>query len=103
MFEIPLRQKVRHTSLKYATLTSLISQRGEIIDELSGLEELFEDPDKTIKITMREISSINDKKKKAEDGLSNAKVEMNKSKSNISKQEGMINGQSLILVSLKTI
>ena len=90
VFEIPLRQKVRHTALKYATLTSLIAQRGEINDELSGLEKLFGDPEETIKITMREISTINDEKGKFEEKLQKAEVEIKKSKANISKQEGAI-------------
>ena len=90
VFEIPLRQKVRHAALKYATLTSLIAQRGEINDELSGLEKLFGNPEKTIKITMREISTINEEKERFQGRLQKAEVEMKKSKANIPKQEGAI-------------
>ena len=90
VFEIPLRQKVRHAELKYATLTSLIAQRGEINDELSGSEKLFGNPEETIKITMRKISSINDEKGKIEEKLQKAEAEIKKSKANISKQEGAI-------------
>ena len=88
VFTIPLRQKVRHTALKYATLTSLIAQRGEIDDELSGSGKLFEYPEETIKITMREISTINEEKERVQEGLQKAEVEIKKSKANISKQEG---------------
>jgi lipopolysaccharide export LptBFGC system permease protein LptF len=90
VFEIPLRQRVRHKALKYATLTSLIAQRGEIDDELSGSGELFRDPEKTIKITMREISAIDEEKKVVQGKLQRAKVEIKKSKARIPKQEGAI-------------
>ena len=90
VFEIPLGQKVRHSALKYATLTNLIAQRGEINNELSGSERLFEDPEKTIKITTGEISSINDEIKKVEERLKKTEEEIMKSRTNILKQEGMI-------------
>lgn len=90
VFEIPLGQTVRHSALKYATLTNLIAQRGEINNELSGSERLFEDPEKTIKITMGEISSVSDEIKKVEERLKKAEEEIMKSRTNISKQEGMI-------------
>ncbi|MGR3175095.1 MAG: LptF/LptG family permease [Candidatus Scalindua sp.] len=90
VFEIPLRQKVRHAALKYATLTSLIAQRGEINDELSGSGKLVKDPEETIKITMREISTINEEKKRVQERLQKAEVGIKKSKANIPKQEGAI-------------
>ena len=90
VFEIPLRQRVRHKALKYATLTSLITQRGEIDDELSGSGELLKDPEKTVKITWREIAAIDGKKKVVQGKLQRAGVEIKKSKARIPKQEGAI-------------
>ncbi|MFQ5788789.1 MAG: LptF/LptG family permease, partial [Thermodesulfobacteriota bacterium] len=90
VFEIPLRQKVRHTALKYATLTSLIAKRGEINDELSGSGKLSENPEETIKITTREVLTINKEKERDQQRLQKAEVEIKKSKVNISKQEGAI-------------
>ena len=89
-FDIPLRQRVRNTALKYATLTNLIVRREEIDNELKISKTLFEDPEKTIKITMREIPSINEKKKEVEKKLGKAQLEIKNSKANISKQEGII-------------
>lgn len=90
VFEIPLRQRVRHKALKYATLSSLIAQRGEIDDELSGTGKLFKDPEKTIKSTTREISAIDEENKGVQEKLQKAKMEIKKSKSRIPKQEGAI-------------
>ena len=90
VFEIPLRQRVRHKALKYATLTSLISQRGEIDDELSGSGELFKDPVETEKITWKEVVAIDEKKKVVQGKLQRAEVEIKKSKARIPKQEGAI-------------
>jgi len=90
VFEIPLRQRVRHKALKYATLTSLISQRGEIDDELSGSGELFKDPEETEKITWKEIAAIDEKKKVVQGKMQRAEVEIKKSKARIPKQEGAI-------------
>jgi septal ring factor EnvC (AmiA/AmiB activator) len=90
VFEIPLRQRVRHKALKYATLTSLISQRGEIDDELSGSGELFKDPEETEKITWKEVAAIDEKMKVVQGKLQRAEVEIKKSKARIPKQEGAI-------------
>jgi lipopolysaccharide export LptBFGC system permease protein LptF len=79
-FDIPLRQKVRNTALKYATLTNLIVRRGEVDNELKISKTLFEDPEKTIKITMREIPSINEKKKEVEKKLGDARIRDKKRK-----------------------
>ncbi|KKM23208.1 hypothetical protein LCGC14_1617550, partial [marine sediment metagenome] len=89
-FDIPLRQKVRNTALKYATLTNLIVRREEIDNELKISKTFFEDPEKTIEITMREIPSVNEKKKEVEKKLGKAQLEIKNSKANISKQEGRI-------------
>ncbi len=90
VFEIPLRQKLRHKALKYATLTSLIAQRGEIEGKLSGSGKLFKDPEKTVKATWREVSAIDVEKKGVESKLRKAEVELKKSKAKIPKQEGAI-------------
>jgi lipopolysaccharide export LptBFGC system permease protein LptF len=90
IFQIPLKRRVRHTSLKYTTLTSLVAQRKEINNELSGLEELFKDPEKTIKVAEKEISSVNEKKSKVLQIQNKADTGIKNSKSNISKQEGTI-------------
>ncbi|MDP7466556.1 MAG: LptF/LptG family permease [Candidatus Pacebacteria bacterium] len=89
VFEIPLRQRVRHKALKYATLTSLITQRGEIDDELSGSGKLLKDPEKTIKVTWREVAARDEKMKVVQGKLQRAEVEMKKSKARIPKQEGV--------------
>jgi lipopolysaccharide export system permease protein len=89
-FDIPLRQRVSNTALKYATLTNLIVRREEVGNELKISEELFEDPEKTIKIAMREIPTVNEEKKEVEKKLEKAQLEMRNSKANISKQEGII-------------
>jgi lipopolysaccharide export LptBFGC system permease protein LptF len=90
VFKIPLRQKVRHSRLKYTTLTNLIKQRGEIDNELSRLDSLFKDPGKTIKRARRGISSIDDRKSVVEAKLQKAAKEIKNSGSRISKQEGAI-------------
>ena len=90
VFEIPLRQRLRHKALKYATLTSLIAQRGEINDKLSGSEKLFKDPEKTIKVTWREVSAMDEEIKGTQSKLSKAETEIKKSKAKIPKQEGAI-------------
>lgn len=89
-FDIPLRQRVRNTSLKYTTLTNLVVRRGKIASELKGSKELFEDPEEIIKVTMREISSVNEKKKETEGKLEKVQLEIKNSKTNILKQEGII-------------
>jgi len=89
-FDIPLRQRVRNTSLKYTTLTNLVVQRGEVSNELKTSKEFFEDPGKTIKIAMGKIPPVNEKKKEVERELEKAQLEMRNSKANISKQEGII-------------
>ncbi len=90
VFQIPLKRRVRHTSLKYTTLTNLIAQREEIKGELRDSGELFRDPEETIKIAMKEISSVNDRKNKVMIRQNKAEMEIKNSKSNISKQEGAI-------------
>ncbi|MFQ5687798.1 MAG: LptF/LptG family permease [Candidatus Scalindua sp.] len=90
VFEIPLRQSVRHKSLKYTTLTSLIAQRGKIEDELSGSVKQFKGPEETIKITMRGISAIDEERKGVQRQLRKAEMGIKKSKAKISKQEEMI-------------
>ncbi len=89
-FDIPLRQKVRNTALKYTTLTNLVVRRGKVASELKVSKELFEDPEEIIKVTMREISSVNEKKKETEGKLEKVQLEIKSSKANISKQEGII-------------
>ncbi len=90
IFSIPLKRRIRHSQLKFTTLTSLIVQRKEIIDDLSGSEELFRDPEETIKIAKKEVSSVNDKKNKVLTRQNKAEMEIKNSKSNISKQKGTI-------------
>ena len=90
VFTIPLRQKVRHSRLKYATLTSLLEQKGEISNELSSLDKLFKNPEKTIKRARRGISSIDDKKSVVNVKLQKAEKEIKDSGTNISRQEGAI-------------
>lgn len=90
VFEIPLKRKIRHTELKYTTLTRLIAQREEIKDVLSGSEELFGDPEEVIQVSKKEISSVNDEKNKVLARQNNVEMEIKGSKSNISKQKGAI-------------
>ena len=90
VFTIPLKQKVRHSRLKYATLTSLLEQKGEISNELSSLDRLFKNPEKTIKRARRGISSIDDKKSVVNVKLQKAEKEIKDSGTNISRQEGAI-------------
>jgi len=90
VFNIPLRKKIKHSALKYTTLTSLVKQRKEINNVLSSLDRLPKDPEKTIKHANRGISSVNDKKSVVEAKLQKAKKEIKKSGSKISKQEGAI-------------
>ncbi|HJO48273.1 MAG TPA: LptF/LptG family permease, partial [Candidatus Scalindua sp.] len=90
VFEIPLRQKLRHKALKYATLTSLIAQRGEIEDKLSGSEEQFKDPERTVKTTWREVSAMDAEISANTTKVRKAEVELKKSKAKIPKQEGAI-------------
>ena len=90
VFEIPLRQRVRHKALKYATLTSLIAQRGEIEDKLSGSEEQFKDPERTVKTTWREVSAMDAEISANTTKVRKAEVELKKSKAKIPKQEGAI-------------
>ena len=90
VFAIPLKKKVRHSRLKYATLISLLEQKGEINKELSSLDRLFKNPEKAIKRSRRGISSIDDKKSVVEVKLQKAEKEIKGSGSNISRQEGAI-------------
>ena len=90
VFQIPLKRKVRHTALKYTTLTNLIAQREEIKGELSGSEELFRDPEETIKIAKKKVSSVNEKKNEVLIRQDKVEIEIKNSKANISKQEGSI-------------
>lgn len=90
VFSIPLRKKVRHSALKYTTLTSLLAQRKEINNELSSLERLPKDPEKTIKRANRGISSVSDKESVVKAKLQKAEKEIKNSGSRISKQEGSI-------------
>jgi lipopolysaccharide export LptBFGC system permease protein LptF len=90
VFKIPLRKKIRHSALKYTTLTRLIEQRKEINNELSHLERLPKDPEKTIKRARRGMSSVGDKKSVVEAKLRKAEKEIKNSERKISKQEGAI-------------
>ncbi|GAX60212.1 permease, YjgP/YjgQ family protein [Candidatus Scalindua japonica] len=90
VFAIPLRQKVRHSALKYTTLTRLIEQRGEINNELSSLDKPFKNSEKTIKRATRGISSINEKKSEVSMKLQRAEKKRKDSAANISRQEGAI-------------
>ncbi len=90
VFQIPLKRRIRHTSLKYTTLTKLLAQKKEIKGELRSSEASFKNPEKTIKIARKEISSVNDRKSKVQIRQNNAEIEIKNSKSNISKQEGTI-------------
>ncbi|MFQ5965563.1 MAG: LptF/LptG family permease [Candidatus Scalinduaceae bacterium] len=89
-FDIPLRQRVRNTSLKYTTLTKLLSQRKKIDKELRNSKEFFKYPGKIIKDTTKNISLISDKEKEAGKKLELAKLEISNSQKNISKQEKII-------------
>ncbi|MCP4265184.1 MAG: LptF/LptG family permease [Candidatus Brocadiaceae bacterium] len=90
IFQIPLKRRVRHTSLKYTTLTSLVAQRREINKKLSSSAESFKDPEGTIKVARKKISSVKEEKNKVLQRQSNAEAGIKNSKSNISKQEGAI-------------
>lgn len=90
VFAIPLKQKVRHSALKYTTLTNLIEQRREISDELSRSDVLSKDPEKTIKRASRGMSLVGDKKSVVETKLQKAAKDIKNSESRISKQEGAI-------------
>ncbi len=90
VFKIPLRKKVRHSALKYATLTNLVERREEISTELSSFDGLPKDPEKTIKRARRGISSVDEKKSVVEAKLKKAEKGIKKSGSKISKQEGSI-------------
>jgi len=90
VFKIPLSKKIRHSALKYTTLTSLLGQRKEINNELSRFGRLPKDPAKTIKRAKSGISSINNKKNVVEAKLQKTENEIKRSGSKISKQEGTI-------------
>lgn len=90
VFKIPLRKKIRHSALKYTTLTRLIEQRKEINNELSRLDILPKDPEKTIKRARKGMSSVGDKKSVVESKLRKAEKEIKNSGRKISKQEGTI-------------
>jgi hypothetical protein len=90
VFKIPLRKRIRHSALKYATLTRLIEQRKEINKELSRFDILPKDPEKTIKRAKKEMSSVDDKKSVVEAKLRKAEKEIKNSGRKISKQEGTI-------------
>jgi len=90
VFKIPLRKKVKHSALKYTTLTGLLQQRGEINDELSSFGKLSKDPEKTIKRAQKEISTINDKKGIVDAKLQKSEKDIKKLGRKISKQEGAI-------------
>jgi len=81
---------LRHKALKYATLTSLIAQRGEIEDKLSGSEEQFKDPENFVKTTWREVSAMDAELSASRTKVRKAEVELKKSKAKIPKQEGAI-------------
>ncbi len=90
VFAIPLKEKVRHSALKYTTLTNLVEQRGKINTELSSIDVLSKNPEKTVKRAKRGMSSIADKQSVVESKLQQAAKEIKKSESKISKQEGAI-------------
>ncbi len=90
VFSIPLRKKIRHSALKYTTLTDLIAQKREINNELSSLDSLPKDPEKAIKRANRGISSISEKKHIVEAKIQKAEKEIKKSGNVISRQEGAI-------------
>ena len=88
VFQIPLKQRVRHSALKYTTLIDLLEQRGEIDQALSSLDGLFKDPEKTIKHAKRGISSINDKKSVVKAKLQKTEEEIKDSKGQYFKAGG---------------
>ena len=90
VFKIPLSKKVKHSALKYTTLTNLLGQRKEINNELSRLGRLPKDPEKTIKRAQSGISAIDDKKNVVDAKLQKAEKEIKRSGGKISKQEGTI-------------
>ncbi|KHE90314.1 MAG: LptF/LptG family permease [Candidatus Scalindua rubra] len=90
VFKIPLSREVRHSALKYTTLTDLLGQRKEINNELSRFGRLPKDPEKTIERAKSGISSIDDKKNVVEAKLQKAEKEIKRSEGKISKQEGTI-------------
>ena len=90
VFKIPLRKKVRHSALKYTTLTNLIKQKREIDNKLSSLNTQVKDPEKTIKRARRGIELVDDKKSEIKVKLMKAEKKINDSETNISKQEGTI-------------
>ncbi len=90
VFKIPLRKTVRHSALKYTTLTNLIELRREIDNKLSSIDTQFKDPEKTIKRARKGIQLVDDKKSEIKVKLLKAEKKINDSETNISKQEGTI-------------
>jgi len=90
VFKIPLRKRVRHSALKYATLSNLVERKEEIETELSRFGGLPKNPEKTIKRAKRGISSVGEKRSVVEAKLKKAEKSIKKSRSKISKQEGSI-------------
>ncbi|MDR4498800.1 MAG: LptF/LptG family permease [Candidatus Scalindua sp.] len=89
-FDIPFKQRIRNTSLQYATLTNIISQKGEVDGQLKDAKEFFKDIEKTLDETTEQISLVNNKKKDAERIYETAKAEIEIASKNISKQEKII-------------
>lgn len=89
-FGIPLRQRVRNTSLKYTTLTNLIIQKEQVDLELENSEVFFEDAEETIKDTNKEISKLVKRRDGILRELQNIKLKIKQSEKSIAKQEKVI-------------
>ncbi len=89
-FDIPFKQRVRNTSLKYTTLANILAQKGKVSEDLKETKEFFKDAEKTIDDTTEEIATINNKRKDIARSFEAAKSEIEISKTNISKQEKII-------------
>ncbi|MCP5007318.1 MAG: LptF/LptG family permease [Planctomycetes bacterium] len=89
-FDIPFKQRVRNTSLKYTTLTDILAKKNEISDSLKDIEVFFQDPEKTIDDTSSEIATVTDKKKEIARNLETARFEIEIAVKNISKQDTIL-------------
>ncbi|NOG83339.1 MAG: LptF/LptG family permease [Planctomycetes bacterium] len=89
-FDIPFKQRVRNTSLKYTTLTNILAQKGAVSKELKGTKEFFKDPEGIIDDTTGVIAEINNQRKDIERKVETANAEIEIASKNILKQEKIL-------------
>lgn len=89
-FVIPIRQKVHNTALKYASLTNLLTQKKTVDMELVNSKEKFEDPRKTLKAAIKNISKTDNKLDMIKRRLEKERLEIKDSETNILRQAGVI-------------